>query len=162
MPERAPGGLRGYRYAPRKIAFQGMRPSGRWRVKTTVITVRGTAAHFADEIEAAQAFAEAVLDPVPDRDADAGVAFVTIHLGLAGVWLLVDWWEGDLLRHRHFLASFDDPARFRDVAPEHYGPCVWELAVQAHERTAWITHVLANPGGPDLDAYLADGMNATV
>jgi hypothetical protein len=30
------------------------------------------------------------------------------------------------------------------------------------ERAAWVRHVLANPGGPDLDAYLADQLNERV
>jgi hypothetical protein len=39
----------------------------------------------------------------------------------------------------------------------HPGPaigCVWELAVTDFERRAWLDHVLANPHGPSLDAYL--------
>ncbi len=158
-----PPSLARYRYKPRAVAFQGARVVGRWRVKCTVVTVRGQAAHFDHEIEAAWAQAEALLAAVPERGVDAAVAFLTIHVGLAGVWLLLDWWEeGDVLRHRHFLAPIDNPTHFIDVGPEHYGPCVWELAVQAHEREAWLRHVLANAGGPDLEAYLADGMTAVV
>ncbi|MEU7834884.1 MULTISPECIES: hypothetical protein [unclassified Nonomuraea] len=53
--------------------------------------------------------------------------------------------------------------------PEHLAPhpsqaagCVWELSVTDFERRAWMTHVLANPGGPDLDAYLAQEYNDDV
>ena len=145
-----PESLQGYVYRPRAIAFAGVRASGRWRLKTTVVTVRGTAAHFADIIEGAGQQADRLLVAVP-AGRDAGVAHLTVHLGTAGVWLLLDWWsEGDILMHRHFHALFDDPTRFTDVAPHHLGPCVWELAVHAHERDAWLRHVLANPGGPDI------------
>lgn len=155
--------LRGYLYKPRTVACIGVRAIGRWQVKATVITVRGTAAHFPDIVEAGFSTAEALLAFVIDDGRDAGVAHLTLHLGLGGVWLLLDWWsEGDMLMHRHFHASLDDPTRFADVASRHYGPCVWELAVQAHEREAWLRHVLANPSGPDLDAYLQDGLNARV
>lgn len=158
-----PAVLQSYRYKPRTISFEGFRAVGRWRIKVTVITVRGSAAHFADEIEAAWDCAQAVLDTVPDRGLDASLGFMTVHVGMAGVWLLLDWWEeADMTRHRHFRASLDDPARFRDVGSEHFGPCVWELAVQAHERQAWLTHVLCNPAGPALDAYLADGLTTVV
>ena len=158
-----PDSLAAYRYTPRTIAFQGARTVGRWRVKCTVITVRGSAAHFADEVEAAWAVAASLLGGVPDRCVDAGIGFLTVHVGLAGVWLLLDWWEeANMLRHRHFRASIDDPTAFRDVGAEHYGPCVWELAVQAHERGAWLRHVIANPAGPDLDGYLGDGMAGVV
>ena len=158
-----PASLQGYRYKPRTIAFQGCRAVGRWRVKCTAITVRGTAAHFADVFDAAWAQAGRLLDAVPDAGADAGIACLTVHVGVGGVWLLLDWWaQGDILMHRHFHAPVVDPTRFADVGPDHLGPCVWALAVQAHERQAWLSHVLDNPAGPDLDAYLADGLTATI
>ncbi|CCD89325.1 hypothetical protein BRAD285_0571 [Bradyrhizobium sp. ORS 285] len=75
--------------------------------------------------------------------------------------LLIDRWEdGDILRHHHFKASLEDPTRFLDVSSDHYGPCVWELAVQGHERQAWIADVLANKSGPNIVSYLQKGLNA--
>ena len=35
--------------------------------------------------------------------------------------------------------------------------CVWELPPIAHERDAWVRHMLV-PDQPDLSAYLADFM----
>ena len=41
--------------------------------------------------------------------------------------------------------------------------CVWDLAVLAFEREAWLATVLANPTKkPDIKAYLARQMNADV
>ncbi len=152
-----------YRYQKRTIGFQGARAVGRWRVKGTVITLRGTAAHFSDEIEAAWTVAERVLVAVPDLGLDAGVALLIVHVGPTGISLLLGCWEeGDGMRDRHFHASIDDPTRFTDVGPEHRGPSVWDLAVLAHEREAWLAHVLVNPGGPDVENYLADGLNGSV
>ncbi len=158
-PMDLPPVLAGYRYRPRTVAFAGVRRLGRWRVKGTVITVRGTAAHFADEIEAAWDEAGALLLGRSDDGHDAGVASLIVHVGLAGIWLLIDWWhEGDGLMHRILFAPLDNPTRFTDPAAQNRGPCLWELAVLAHERDAWLRHVLANPLGPDLGAYLADGL----
>ena len=158
-----PPALRAYRYKPRTIAFQGVRQSDRWSIKLTVVTVRGAAAHFEDEIEAAVDRGARLLAGLSEGSGDAGVASLIVHVGLAGVWLLLDWWsDGDMLMHRHFFAPLDDSTRFADVEGRHLGPCVWELAVQAHEREAWLRHVLQNPNGPDLDAYLADGFSAVV
>jgi hypothetical protein len=36
-------------------------------------------------------------------------------------------------------------------------PWLWELPPIAHERDAWVRHMLL-PEKPDLEAYLADGM----
>ena len=158
-----PQSLSSYRYSPRSFSFRGTRTSGRWRVKVNLITVRGEASQFSDIVEAAWKTSASVLRDVPVTDIDTNVAFITIHIGLAGIWLLVDRWEdGDMLRHHHFRASSDDPLRFTDISSDHYGPCVWELAVQAHERQAWLTHVLANANGPDVEAYLAAGLSGSI
>ena len=163
MSEALRDSLRGYVYKPRTVAFQGVRTVGRWQVKCTVITVRGRAAHFTDVIDGAWEAAGRLLAAVPEDGRDAGVAHLTIHLSLGGVRLLLDWWsEGDMLRHRGLHAPLDDPSRFTEVAARHDGPFVWELAVQAHERDAWVRHVLARPDGPDLPAYLADGLTASL
>ena len=85
-----------------------------------------------------------------------------MHVDAGGIWLLLDWWsEGDRLLHRELRASIDNPTRFVDGGPHPVGRSVWDLAVQAHERAAWLRHVLANPDGPDLKAYLADGLTGT-
>jgi hypothetical protein len=31
---------------------------------------------------------------------------------------------------------------------------VWELLAVEHERSAWVKHVLTQPGRPDIDGYL--------
>jgi hypothetical protein len=54
-------------------------------VKINVITVRGTASQFSDIVEAAWETAVSVLRGVPEADVDTNVAFLTIHVGLAGV-----------------------------------------------------------------------------
>ena len=100
-----PQSLSSYQYRPRSFSFQGQRTSGRWRVKINVITVQGTASQFSDIVEAAWGTAVSVLRGVPETAVDTNVAFLTIHLGLAGAWLLIDRWEdGDMLRHHHFRA----------------------------------------------------------
>jgi len=158
-----PQSLSSYQYRPRTFSFQGARTSGRWRVKINVITVRDTASQFTDIVEAAWETVVSILRGVPETDIDTNVAFLTLHVGTAGVWLLIDRWEdGDMLRHHHFRAALDDPIHFADVSSDHYGPCVWELAVQAYERQAWLTHVLANPAGPDIEAYLTAGLSGSI
>ena len=160
-------GLGGYVYEPRPIRFLGVAATGAgWRVKRYTITVAG-AESIVPEIatKAAWRAAEAAL-PLPSDSAahgGHGTAVLTMHMGLQGFWVLVDWWaHGDILMHRHFRAPVDRPEALCDVSAGGFGPCVWELAVQAHERAAWLRHVLANPAGPDVDAYLRDGLTAVV
>jgi hypothetical protein len=158
-----PHSLSSYQYHPRRFSFQGARTTGRWRVKINVIMVKGAASDFSNIVEAAWQTAVSVLRELPETNLDTNVAFLVVHVGTAGVWLLIDRWEdGDLLRHHHFRASLDDPTHFMDVSSDHYGPCVWELAVQAYERQAWLDNVLASPTVPDIDAYLATGLSGSI
>ena len=76
--------------------------------------------------------------------------------------MFVDWWENENeLHHRVFFSTSDAPARLRPATPDDPIACVWDLSVVAHERAAWIRHVLASPA-PDLDAYLADVLSGSI
>ena len=87
-----------------------------------------------------------------------GLGFCIVHVGEEAVWLLADWWIfGGILCQQMYSAPLDQPEQFQPVR----GPfiaCVWELEVTAHERGAWMRHVLRNQ--PDTDAYLADTLPA--
>lgn len=159
-------GLSDYTYEPRPVRFLGVAVTGAgWRIKHYSITAAGMGGTVpAAAAQAAWRTAEAALPLPPDTGGDRhGIAVLTMHMGLEGFWVLVDWWaHGDILMHRHFRAPVNEPETLCDVAAGGFGPCVWELAVQAHERDAWLRHVLANPAGPDLRAYLADGLTAVV
>lgn len=54
-----------------------------------------------------------------------------------------------------FSAPLDDPSAFQRVPAGGPTACVFELTVHAHERGAFVRHVL-NPGdGPRVEDYLA-------
>lgn len=156
-------GPSGYVYEARPIRFLGAASTGGgWRVKRYTIAAAGRRV-VEEAADAAWRTAEAVLPRPPDAEDRHGVAVLTMHAGLQGFWVLVDWWAySDVLMHRHFRAPAERPRELRDVAADGFGPCVWELAVQAHERAAWLRHVLTRRGGPDMPAYLRDGLDAVV
>lgn len=33
--------------------------------------------------------------------------------------------------------------------------CIWELGIVEFERRAWISDVIGNPRGPDLESYMS-------
>ena len=61
-----------------------------------------------------------------------------------------------------YSADYDAPDEWLYLNTSGPLACVWDMAVIAYERDAWVQHVLMNPGGPDLDAYLAQQLNADV
>ena len=63
---------------------------------------------------------------------------------------------------RHACVLPGPPCVFEPLAPTGAVARVWELAVPAFERDAWVRTGLATPRGPDLDAYLARRLDADV
>jgi hypothetical protein len=76
--------------------------------------------------------------------------------------VFVDWWEQENELHHHvFFSSSEEPGALRAGTAADPIACAWDLAVVAHERSAWVRHVLA-ADLPDVDAYLADRLSGAV
>jgi len=76
--------------------------------------------------------------------------------------VLIDWWsDNDILRHYNYGAPKGHGGQLAYHWPGP-GACVWEMAITAFERQAWIDHVMQPPGQADLDAYLAAWLDGDV
>ncbi len=73
------------------------------------------------------------------------------------------WWanENELFFHV-YAANHTTPNQWQYLNSAGPIACVWDMAVVAYERDAWVQHVLMNPGGPDIEAYLAAQLNVDV
>jgi hypothetical protein len=84
-----------------------------------------------------------------------GVGFAIVHHGREANFVLVDWWVGENMLENHvYVSPRNEPEALEYATPTGLSACVWEFKVMAFEREAWIETVLANPGGPSLEAYL--------
>ena len=151
-------------HAPRPLAFLGLlEPVPGWRVKLYSISESGDppGGPLRDRTEA---LVRATVERHAVADAPTyGVGFAAIHEATLFNQVIVDWWARDNeLRHRVHRAWPDAPHDFDEVTATGEAFCVWELALLAHEREAWLRHVLQNPAGPDYDAYLADRLEGMV
>ncbi|MCX4745669.1 hypothetical protein OG455_09060 [Kitasatospora sp. NBC_01287] len=87
-----------------------------------------------------------------------GLAVLIVHAGADGDYVLVhNWIEG----YMSDLAIFTGPAgKPEQLRPGRAGlaPCVWEAAVLAHEREAFVRHLLDGAGelAQRLDAWGSD------
>lgn len=122
-----------------------------WRLKVYEITLAGQPV-ASDVLDAVREVLHAEL-PAPTSD---DVGFLIVHHGAEQVWVLADLWSGDIIAQHTFCADLGNPTAFRRVPLGGPTACVWELAVHAHERDAFITHVLDPAAGPEIDAYLGD------
>jgi hypothetical protein len=150
-------------YATRPVRFLDLLAFDGWRLKLYGIAYRGERPVEA-LVDAAVAAAQERLPRPAVTDDRYGVGFVCAHDGRGANFVFVDWWADENELHHHtWLSSKDDPGTLQPTdPPEDFIACAWDLAVICHEREAWVRHVLAREGGPDLDAYLADQLDARV
>lgn len=148
-------------HRPRPVRFDGLFEIRGWRMKLYGIATPGNEPRAA-LLDAAVDTAARVLPQPAIADDRYGVGFIVVHDAADYGFVLVDWWYGENEIHQKlFSASLDDPAALAPHFNEAIG-CVWELAVVDFERRAWLEHVLANPAGPDLDAYLGASLEADI
>jgi len=148
-------------YSPRPVAPLGIWASEGWRLKEYSI-VYGRAQARPELVAAAESVIAGVLPSPAVTPMRYGVGFLGIHDGRGGNFVFVDWWEQENELHHHvFFSTSDEPAELQPWAPDDPIACVWDLSVVAHERAAWIRHVLAAEE-PDLDDYLADVLSGSV
>jgi len=129
-----------------------------WKIKTYGIAPADAVPRSA-LVRAARARAAAVLPTRPDQEGAFGVGFLIVRDGVDGCLAFVDWWAHvDELYQRVFAAPHDRPQALAPQTTAGVGS-VCELEVLAHERAAWLRHVLANPVGRNIDAYLTDTLS---
>ncbi|NQY25092.1 MAG: hypothetical protein HRT41_13775 [Campylobacteraceae bacterium] len=84
-----------------------------------------------------------------------GVGFLIIHQGVIRNWFLLDWWEKeDIIHHRLFSSSLNEPSSITSEKDSSLIACVHELRVIAFESEAWIKTVLCSE--PNFDAYMKE------
>jgi hypothetical protein len=149
-------------YDARPVEFLDLWVFSDWKVKAYGITYRD-ARPGAALIQTAREMATAVF-PEPAVTANRyGCGFAGIHQGRGANFLFFCWWENENeLLHRVFVGSGNAADGFSEQTAQEVRACVWDIAVIAYEREAWIRHVLDNPAGPDIDAYLSDRLRTVV
>jgi len=89
-----------------------------------------------------------------------GVGFLGVHADKLGNLVFVDWWADEHHLHHHVYSSpLDQPEALEYRTPAGLAASVWDLEVVAHERDAWVEHVLRRPKTWRLEAYLADALD---
>jgi hypothetical protein len=141
-------------YRPRSVRFQRRVTLGDWVVKLYTIAPRVRPARAA-VAEAALNAARQVLPSPALAPGRPGVGFVIAHDAPSSCYLLTCWWAEENEDHQRIHSAPADRPEDFTLHPNHAAGCVWELSVTDFERRAWIRHVLADPGGPDLESYLA-------
>jgi hypothetical protein len=141
------------RYVARSIRFLELWHCEQWRIKVYGIAYRGGIPNSA-LIGAAKDLATSCL-PVPAiTEQRYGVGFMGVHQGRGSNLVFIDWWANENELYHHACTSTPEaPGTFGYVTPTGLSACVWDLAVIAFERQAWIEAVLS-ASSPDVERYL--------
>ncbi len=141
-------------YRPIPINFLELWEHGDWKLKVYGISYYHQRPP-AELIAAAKTVAKERLPASPEQDSAYGVGFLGVHEARDANFIFVDWWANENeLRQHVYRAPLDRPADFECVDASGVGGGVWDLQLIWFERNAWVEKVLANPRGPDLEAYL--------
>jgi len=143
-------------YISRNIDFVDLINVGAWQIKVYTITLNE---NFESKVTL-----ETVISNIEHWLPKNSViethdcAFLIVHEGREGVWILINWWtDGEILETEVYFADYKNPTT---ITNSIYAPknliCVWELEVVVHERKVWIEHVLKNAKNPDYQHYLND------
>lgn len=156
LPDRSPRMAceRSGPYAPREFRFHGVAVLGDWHVKRYSIRYGDRPGPSPEEWAVAAAVAGSVLD----AQAQGGPAFLVLHLGRDGDYLLVDWWSDEDILNQRLLTRARGEERFRDLRHRPWVACVWELAVIEAERQAWIDTAMAGAPQDYLSRHLEGGV----
>ena len=89
-----------------------------------------------------------------DGQAHYGVGFVGIHQGASYDFVLVAYWAYETeLRFQTWMSPSTQSYRLEQVRAGELSADVWDLALLAWEREAWVERVL-RPADGDVEAYL--------
>ncbi|GAA1407921.1 MULTISPECIES: hypothetical protein [Oerskovia] len=107
-----------------------------------------------------------VLD-TPPGEGDHPLGFLILHHGKEGTYLLLSqWFDADMLKHwvRGTSGAEEGGESFAPLAQRELIACVWELAIIAFERNAWVNTVLAQGRVDDssVTAYLGTSFSGWV
>jgi hypothetical protein len=133
-----------------------------WRIKVYGLA---TQSEYPAEalVQAAKEIAQQRLPQPAISDHHYGLAYMIVHEGETGDYVIVDWWfDQDIVQHHLYGAPKGHNGALQYHWPPGAGFCVWELAICWFERQAWVETILSKPEAPDIEAYLMKRLNADV
>lgn len=146
-------------YERRPVRSLGVWETDGWRLKAYLIARPGESP-AAELISAARERSREVV-ALPCRHETYGVGFVGVHQGHGYNQVFVDRWANhNELLHDTFVSDGEAPGDLQPAPRGHNSVCVWDLALQAFEREAWVARAMGPAG--DLDAYLYAVLNGEV
>lgn len=143
----------------RPIRFLELMEFDGWRVKVYGIAY-GRDTPRPELVQAARELARRAFPAPADGGGRYGVGYMELHDGRGVNFVFTDWWQDENELHHHvYLSPHDDPAALSEKTATGVCACIWDMKLMGFERDAWVHHVLRNPDGLDIGAYLGDRLD---
>lgn len=149
-------------YEPRSTRFLRLWHHDGWRLKVYGLAYERPAPE-PGLVEAALHRATECL-PMPAVAPDRyGLGFIGVHQGRGSNLAFVSWWENqNELFHRVFTSDPATSLGLEPVGSTGLTACVWDLALIAFEREAWVGTMMAGPELRGPEGYLAARLAGTI
>jgi hypothetical protein len=149
-------------YAKRPIRFLELHEQDGWRLKVYSLAYQMPWAR-PDVIKIARSVLWEHLQTAARGKPHYRVGYMGVNDGRGAIFAFVDFWADENELHHHvFVAPKAEVGKLAYVTPSGLTACVWDLALMAYERQAWVDAVLDNPRGPEIELYLSMRMEADV
>lgn len=141
-------------YEPRSVRFLELWEPQGWRIKVYGVRYGGERPD-PPLVEAAKEIARLRLANTAGGTRHYGVGFLGVHQGQGANFVFVDWWaDVNELHHHVYISPEVAPLDLRESESPDPVACVWDLAILAHEREAWVAEVMTPGRWEDPEGYL--------
>jgi len=138
-------------YADRRMEAGGLLWIAGYRLKRYGVAREGRVVQPGEDDATRERIAGALPRPAVTAERP-GVGWTILHRGRGMDYLVLGWWDRENeVPIRVWVRP--EGGRWRDARGESV--CVWDLTLIAHERDAYVRHVLTDAAG-DLEGYLND------
>lgn len=149
-------------YQKRPIRFLELWEKDGWRLKVYSLAYQMPLARQ-HVVETSKAIMWKHLQEVARDKPHYSVGFIGINDGRGAIFSFVDFWADENELHHHvFVSPKEEVEKLEYRTPMGLTACVWDAALLAFERQAWVDTMLNNPNEPSLEQYLLTQMNQDV
>lgn len=84
------------------------------------------------------------------------IGYIIYHKGFDTNYIVISWWfHENMLRMFAYASMRSKACEFRLVT-DGLNICVWDMLIHAHERNAFVKHILRKPASAQFKNYLYD------
>lgn len=144
------------KYQDRPTHFIGVEKIGEWSFKCYEVFDSSNTAPQAEEWKSAIQIATQNIQNYIHSGAELKIGYIIYHKGFDSNYIVISWWSHEnMLRMFAYSSTRLEPTEF-NLVTNGLNICVWDMLIHAHERDAFVKHILTNQDSAQFKNYLQD------